>query len=96
MKSHNDPYNNPEITRLLKLAEWKKELFESFCEYIVPALEAQGNYNIKVSNIRIEKDKVIADISYNWRLNAWEKKAQHKDVVSFIKDDKWHSSLVHS
>lgn len=94
MKSHNDPYNNPEITRLLKLAKWKKELFESFCEYIVPALESQGNYNIKVSNIRIEKDKITFDISYNWRLNAWEKIAEHKDEIAFIKNGKWYSSLI--
>lgn len=57
-----------------------------------------GNTDVVIDNIRLftEEDKqyAIADVSYTWRLNAWDKKVNHKDMIFVLVDDnRWLSPI---
>ena len=50
--------------------------------------------DIEITNIRTFADgALLADVSYTWRLNAWTKRAEHKDVIFIYKNEEWHSPL---
>ena len=64
-------------------------------EYVTKKLEDRGYTNIKITNIRLFADgNIMADVFYTWRLNAWEKQAEHKDEIFIYKDGKWYSPLI--
>lgn len=47
---------------------------KSMIEYATKRLEDKGNTNIKITNVRLLVDgNIMADVSYNWQLNAWKK-----------------------
>lgn len=63
--------------------------------WIVEKLTERGDKDIVVSNIKFIDDyAVLADVSYTWFLNSWDKRAEHKDVLFVYKDGTWHSSLI--
>lgn len=67
---------------------------KSMIEYATKRLLDKGNTNIKITNVRLFADgNIMADVSYTWKLNAWEKRAEHKDVIFVYKDGEWYSPL---
>lgn len=63
---------------------------KSMIEYATKRLEDKGNTNIKITNVRLLADgNIMAEVSYNWQLNAWKKQAEHKDVIFVYKDGEW-------
>jgi|GEM_PF-2611874 len=55
-------------------------------EIIIELLEARGDYNINIIEIRPETERLtIARVSYDWKLNCWEKHVE-QDVYVVLKD----------
>lgn len=71
----------------------KKE--KELTNWIKEKLTNRGDKDIIVSNIKFIDDYVaLADVSYTWFLNAWEKRAEHKDMLFVYKDETWHSPVI--
>jgi hypothetical protein len=63
-------------------------------DYINERLSEREYTDINVTNVRVFADgNLFADVSYTWKLNAWEHRAEHKDVIFVYKDKEWHSPL---
>lgn len=65
---------------------------------IIYEMEQLGNTDIVVDNIRLfteeNKQYAMADVSYTWWLNAWDKKVQHKDMIFVLVDEnRWLSPI---
>lgn len=67
---------------------------KSLIKCINERLSAKKYTDISVTNVRIFADgNLLADVFYTWKLNAWEHRAEHKDVVFVYKDEEWHSPI---
>ena len=67
----------------------------SFIAFVTEKLTERGDKDIKITNVRIWKNgDVLADVSYTWRLNGWEKHAEHKDWIAVFRDGQWHSPHI--
>lgn len=65
---------------------------QSFISYVTDKLRAIGKRDIVVSNIRFwENGDVIADVSYIWNLNGWDKRTDHKDSI-FVRQERGYIS----
>ena len=66
-------------------------------ETIKYEMQQIGNENVKIENIRLYdtdgKQYALADVSYTWRLNAWDKEVKHKDMIFVLVNDEWKSPL---
>ena len=63
-------------------------------EYINERLSEKEYTDINVNNVRTFADgNLLADVSYTWKLNAWEHRAEHKDVIFVYKEEEWHSPI---
>lgn len=63
-------------------------------EYINERLSEKGYTDINITNVKTFADgNLLADVSYTWKLNAWEHRAEHKDVIFVYKDGKWYLPL---
>lgn len=72
----------------------KKSLIKS----INYEMEQLGNTDVVIDNIQLftEKNKqyAMADVSYTWWLNAWDKRVCHKDMIFVLVDnDRWLSPI---
>lgn len=75
----------------------EEEVKKSLIEFINKKMEEMGNTDIKIKNIRVMQRPewdALADISYIWYLNGWEKRANFTDVVFAFREGVWHSSIV--
>ena len=77
-----------------------KMLKEKLIETIKYEMQQIGNTNVSIENIRLfntfnteEKQYALADVSYVWWLNAWDKKVKHSDAIFVLVDDEWKSPL---
>lgn len=56
-----------------------------------------GNTNVSIENIRLfvqnGKQYALADISYTWWLNAWDKRVTHWDMIFVLDENEWKSPL---
>lgn len=72
---------------------------KSLNETCLAKLQARGDKNCKVSNVRIStidgRVSALVDVSYTWMLNGWEKNAEHKDMIFVYIDGEWKSPLFH-
>lgn len=67
---------------------------KSLVDYLNKRLSDKGFTDISITNIRFFADgNILADVCYTWKLNAWEKRAEHKDIIFIYKDEEWHSPL---
>lgn len=67
---------------------------KSLIECINERLEEKEYTDINVTNVRTFADgNLLADVSYTWKLNAWEHRAEHKDAIFVYKDEEWHSPI---
>lgn len=73
-----------------------KRLEEKVKKYFLQKCKEKGYKNCEISNIRIINEGneelpcdiyALADVKYTWFLNAWDKKAEHKDVVFTFKNN---------
>lgn len=56
-------------------------------EIVVALMEARGDYNIKIIEVRQETEHLtIARVSFDWRLNACEKHVEDLTVYLIHKD----------
>ena len=66
-------------------------------ETIKYEMQQIGNENVKIENIRLYdthgKQYALADVSYTWWLNAWDKEVKHKDMIFVLVNDEWKSPL---
>lgn len=61
-------------------------------------MEQVGNTDVVIDNIRFftddNKQHAMADVSYTWWLNAWDKRVYHKDMIfTLVDDDRWISPI---
>lgn len=70
---------------------------KSLIEMCIAKLQARGDKNIEVTNVRIFNNDgrvdALADVSYTWILNGWEKNAEHKDMIFVYRDGEWKCPL---
>lgn len=94
---NNNTYRRPKPS----IEQAKKTLEELYKEKLIETIEYEmqqiGNTNVSIENIRLfnteEKQYALADISYIWWLNAWDKKVKHSDAIFVLVDDEWKSPL---
>lgn len=72
---------------------------EKFITDITEKLQQMDKYDIEIKNVRFHetdgKQYALADVSYKWTLNAWEKTAKHLDSIFVLKNNSWTSPLVY-
>lgn len=63
-------------------------------------MEQLGNTEVLIDNIRFftegNRQFAMADVSYTWYVNAWDKKVYHKDMIFALvdeKENKWLSPI---
>ena len=67
---------------------------------IMYEMEQLGNTDVSVDNIRFftegNRQFAMADVSYTWYVNAWDKKVCHKDMIFALVDEnenRWLSPI---
>ena len=64
--------------------------------YLINAINYQmeqlGNTDVSIDNIRFftEENRLfaMADVTYTWYVNSWDKKVCHKDMIFALVDEK--------
>ena len=60
-------------------------------------MQQAGNTDVAIENIRFHKteDKqyAMADVSYTWWLNAWDKRVKLENMIFVLVDNKWTSPM---
>ena len=55
-------------------------------------MEQLGNTDVSVKNIRFFTKEnrlfAMADVTYTWYVNSWDKKVHHKDMIFALVDEK--------
>lgn len=59
---------------------------------IMYEMEQLGNTDVSIDNIRFftegNRQFAMADITYTWYINSWDKKVCHKDMIFALVDEK--------
>ena len=70
---------------------------QKLIETIEYEMQQIGNTDVSIENIRLfnteGKQYALADISYIWWLNAWDKKVKHWDMIFVLVNGEWKSPL---
>ena len=67
---------------------------KSLMEYLNKRLLEKGYTDMSITNVRVFGDgNFMADVAFTWQLNAWKKRAEHKDSIFVYADNQWHSPL---
>lgn len=75
----------------------EKNTMANLVETIEYEMQQIGNTNVAIENIRLfktdGKQYALADVSYKWWLNAWDKEVKHCDMIFVLVDNEWKSPL---
>ena len=70
---------------------------QKLIETIEYEMQQIGNTDVSIENIRLfnteGKQYALADVSYTWWLNAWDKKVEHWDMIFVLVNNEWKSPL---
>lgn len=70
---------------------------QKLIETIEYEMQQIGNTDVSIENIRLfdadGKQYALADVSYTWWLNAWDKEVKHLDMIFVLVDNEWKSPL---
>ena len=75
----------------------KEQLKGQLEETILCKMQEVENKDIEIKNVRLyfagDKKYALADVSYVWYVNAWDKRVFHNDSVFVLVDGEWMSPL---
>lgn len=75
----------------------KEQLKAQLEETILCKMQEFGNEDIDIKNVRLyfagDTKYALADVSYIWYVNAWDKRVCHNDSVFVLVDGEWKSPL---
>lgn len=75
----------------------QNQMKNKLIETINYEMQQIGNEDVQIENIRFfisnNYQCALADVSYKWWLNAWNKQVVHKDVLFVLVDNKWQSPI---
>jgi hypothetical protein len=63
-------------------------MIEEYKNMLIHELEEQDKKNITVHSLEIHDNVIIADVSFTWNLNGWDKEVNHITKHGYIENDK--------
>lgn len=70
---------------------------ENLINRIFEEMVRKGNHRCIIKNLQLRTNEeqvyAIADVSYTWRLHAWEKRVKHEGMIFVYVDGEWKSPL---